>query len=884
MSPTAHRDSSSPEPPTAIAYIPSPPSTPQLYGLDRLHPQQSKPTHHAAQSPVNPRPLVRFDPKQVTMTAPPPPADWVISDFKDDLVREVGTSVTPGVDSTPYIQYALEAMTQPRDDDGDDDQALSMGRSRISDEVNPMHRYLPAAVPGLFQPQPAYIPVPTQDGLNSPAEELAALRQQRQRAKLDEIVPSGPQTKPRASWTRPQSGGTARLPCPVTPSPSPGFEQGSPGEFLLTLDRLDGTEETPPIGISPRDINNWQSQTDKFKDPEKAIRYPPLIHRPWVLSTPSLLLLAALCVSMIAALMFSATYSESRNGLMAYSGTIYDGDYFLFRVFPQFLAALVLLYSQSVIVAAFRILPFSALASDDVRSRRNVGFLPLYPKSFLWPQLVSSWQVWIPIVVTWIMNITIPLQSCLFTVVYVNEVWIWSTVQGVAWILVALYVSMLLATILLIVYWHNRRTGLGPNRDMRSLADIIALLAPSNSSEQYAGTETAEQRNDMRHMLYNNAERLGYWRSPDVPGLGLWYGIGIPMNEEKVSFDSFDDRVHEKGPRGAPRDVMQTHGDVRTRYLPWCIRDAQIGFWVVFTLILLIALFVVCFNPATDVRNGFLPLLSAAPGAGGFSAADFLYAFLPSLLGMILFLWFQSLDLTLRILTPWGELSNQAGSLAGDSILLDYAACLPLESTWKAVRHGHWRIAFISLLSTTLLLIPVLAGGLFIALTPQDRIVHMYPNTAVLAILLTLLVLMFVGLIALIPNRKQFRLPHAVTCLNEIISFCYAEDLRKDPAFEGAQHHRLLEQKLGAYMGNTQQSRWVFGTAYGQQGKLGIHRFGKYTGEIPHVLAATQRVKANQDRSGNASRKDAERQFEHARRQYAISRPVPQGNSTMIQA
>ncbi len=38
----------------------------------------------------------------------------MFSDFKDDLAREAGV-VTPGVDDTPYIQYAIESLTRDRD-------------------------------------------------------------------------------------------------------------------------------------------------------------------------------------------------------------------------------------------------------------------------------------------------------------------------------------------------------------------------------------------------------------------------------------------------------------------------------------------------------------------------------------------------------------------------------------------------------------------------------------------------------------------------------------------------------------------------------------------------------------------------------------------------
>lgn len=888
--PQPHQDSPSSTLPTVIPYVPTPPSVPlprEPNGTDRPLPQRPASTYHVISPPVNPRSLGRITNDQLAMAAAPE-GDWIVSDFKDELARDAGTSITPDIDNTPYIMYALDALTRPRSADD------NRGVSGSSQGTNPLFRYLPNAVPGLFQPTPAHLAAqaPREQGLSqtrgdatTPEEELAAMR--RRRANSDGARKETPLLVRHPSLLRPVSGGTIRV--PYTPDLPEGYREPDDPRLLDDVT----TPSPPPARPTPRTVPNWRAQTDKFVDPEKAAKYPRLHYRPWILRTQSLVFFAALCVLMIAALMFCAIYSNSRKGLKAYSGTIYDGYYFLFRIFPQFVGILLLLYAQNIIIAAFRILPFSALASDDVRSRRNVGFLPLYPKSFLWPQLVSTWQVWVPIVVTWVMSITIPLQSCLFTVVYVSEVWTWSTVQGVAWVLVALYVSMLLSTLLLIFYWRNRRTGLGPKWDMRSLADIIALLSPSNSSPQYAGTDAAVTRDDIRHMLYNNIDRLGYWRSLEARDLGVWYGIGAPTNEEKVDIDSLGAPIHEKGPRRPPVGVLPDQGDIRARYLPWCFRDTQILLWVVASVILFIALFVVCFNPTTDIRKGFLPLLSAAPVRGAFSAADFLYAFLPALLGMIVFLVFQSLDLTLRILTPWGELSRKEGSLAKTSILVDYAACLPLESTWKALRNRHWRVAFISLLSTLFILIPVLAGGMFMALTPSSGIVLMFPNVPALAILLTLLMLMIFGLISLMPKRDQFRLPHAVTCLAEIISFCYNEDLRADPAFEFARGHRPLKEKLGAYLDDDEQSRWYFGRSLlSHKEPLGIRRRGRYTGDTPKVAEAKQRAKAIRDRAGQAlargyalekeRRERRERLERQELRDREIGRPVPKGSTTMI--
>lgn len=126
----------------------------------------------------------------------------------------------------------------------------------------------------------------------------------------------------------------------------------------------------------PRTVDVWRAQSDSFPEHDlEAIGYnrpvpPPLIHKPWILRPPSLLLLMILCIIMIAALIFSAIYSISHSGFTAYSGTIYGGQYFLFRVLPQLIGALFLIYAQCIIAAVFRVFPFSAMrpmtAANDV--------------------------------------------------------------------------------------------------------------------------------------------------------------------------------------------------------------------------------------------------------------------------------------------------------------------------------------------------------------------------------------------------------------------------------------------------------------------------------------------------------------------------------------
>ncbi|KAL7621430.1 hypothetical protein AAE478_008752 [Parahypoxylon ruwenzoriense] len=845
--PTATQEPSPSSQPTVVPYAPTPPPAPtppsvpsqtEIYGPDRLFSHQPVITDNVDRALI-PSPGARFDQSQfLLMAAPQDPA--YAMDFKDDLARAAGI-VTPGVDDGPYIRYALDAMTRRRDDGRE---VSGYPPSDSEESHHPSQHYTPTSVsvPGVFNPPSVHQPPePSKDG------------------PVPQYWWAAPSPSPGATPLSPQAAPTAE---------DEFRERRERREQLRLYEPWNADTVSAPAPAAqrperslPRTMDHWQAQSDDISDPEKGFHgvgkalkdSAPLTFKPWILRPGSLLLLAVLCILMVAALIFCAVWSVSRTGFTPYAGTIYGGQYFLFRMLPQLLAVIILIYAQCVITAATRVLPFSAMAADDRRERQDAVFLPLYPKSFLWPQLSGSWNIWIPTLNVWLLNFTIPLQSSLFTVILVDGTWTWATVQGVAWTLVALYVSFFLSLGVMFIYWYQRRTGMMKKWDIRTIADIIFLVAQSNSLPQYRGLETATTRRSMRQKIGGIAERLGFWSAPKVRKHGMWYGIGVATDEDGLETEKPDNqdwdnrRPREKSPSIMGVEAGEGSGvpSIRYRYLPWCFRDGQIVFFVVTSSILLVALIIVSFLDATDLRDGFLPRLSAGPVEGAFSAADFLYSFLPSLIGLVLFLMFQSLDLTLRILTPWGELARAEGSRAETSLLLDYAACLPVESTYKALRNKHWRVAFVSFLSLLLALLPVLGGGLFLALTPPSGVVRMYPNVPAFAIILALLILYIAGLVCLVPYRKQFRLPHAVTCLAEIISFCCNEQLRTNQAFdfERVMEHRDLAGQLGIGLDWHRQGRWTFSTGRNNDERLGIKHYSKFTVNPNKLRAYDKKVR-----------------------------------------
>lgn len=755
----------------------------------------------------------------------PPLAGRPAEAFRDPLALEA-SRVTPGVDDTPYLQYAIEALTRERED------ASSHPTSMTSDG----QPYVPSGGGAYYTPRNAP-QSPTQSSA-APARDPPGRRSDEQRAPL--LADASPRpASPRSSLSTlvraPERG--ARFPTKHQPG-ADAWEPVNPGLFS------DGREK-----INPR-----------------------LVFKPTILRKSALIMLTISCMLMLAALIFSAVYSHRNTGLWDYTGTIYSGQYFLFRVVPAMVGAVVLFWAQCVVTTMLRMRPFARLAASTKAARRDAIFDELYTTSFLRPQLVGTWHVWVPNLITWLMNFTLPLQSCLYTVIFVDGHWRWATVQGVAWTLVAFYLLLLVAVGIEMTFWLVDKTGV--LWDPRSIADIAAIVANSNTLADYKKTEILDGRDKLKRILHRRrTDRLAYWgwADRDRPD-ELWYGLGFqeefgdPSGEVELIDEKGRLQSHEKRTYPAYLEENEAWGDVelegtamqprvRYRHLPFCLKDLPLIIFIIIGFILLLVLFVVSFIPATRLpSNGFLPLVEPAPIAGAFSAADFLYSFLPALLGLVLFVAFQDLDLHLRILQPWGELSAPpaGGARAEASILADYAACYPLQAAWHALRNRHWRAAAISLLSTLFVFLPILAGGMFLALTPDDGVVRVFPQNALFALALTLCVLYWLALISLFPQRHALRLPHGVTCLAEVISFVANEDCVGDEAFQGMVRNKTtLVGKLGCDRREEEKPRWVLHTGAGgaTDERLGVRRVQRFTERLARD-GAEARLMGSPRRSG----------------------------------
>ena len=698
-------------------------------------------------------------------------------------LSEVITPPTPGVDDTPYIQFAIDQLTR--------DEEVAGPQHPSSLASCPVERIVPDE--GL--------------GYNDSGQSRQPLRPQDRRVE-----------SPRKLWS-------------IYP---------------------------PPTRVFSKSTTAVENTLQTAKPLPETFRHPKLNFVPRSLRVGSLGALIFCCLLMIAGLLFCAIYPYSHPGLWQYDGTG-TSRYFVFEYLPTLLASFILIWLLTIQSAIHRVAPFIILSLG--RNIDNSGVLhdmALFPANYLIPNL-SFFSHREPLlglcsIIFWLQLFTLPLQSCLFqTRYYIAEnIWRWTVVQPIAWTLFVLYLLLVIAILLLLLRFVPRQTGL--KWDPVSLADILSLFHRSNFLSDFAQSEmhTSSTSRPTAKPL-----RLGYW-STSKGASEAFYGIGeenapIPrfsLEKGRMAPSTSNDLEAQEPMKASTFDTLKDVHDpaLRYRWTPWFLRDGMVVAWIVVAIILMIAFIVISFvNHA--VQQGFLPLLAAPTTTQGFSPADFLYGFIPSLIGMLLFLLWQSIDIYFRALQPFASLAHRDGATVEESLLLDYTACLPIEITIKALINRHYKVAYISFISLLSLTLPILAGGVFTAqfvVNSQDiRMIASMPGYYALVLFVAIYAVSFT---VIWPTRKR-RLPHDISTLGQLVSFVYQSSLLTEAAFaEPKSKIDLVTKLVGVPAGEKEVPRYAFKVYVGRDGKehLGIDRLERFTrftakGRIDHLRTGSPR-------------------------------------------
>jgi hypothetical protein len=744
--------------------------------------------------------------------------------FRDEQAIDASGSITPGIDDGPFLNYALDALSAEAWPSSPSSPSTIPVRSGLTAHGVPYElpedyydfdddeRYQPRHITAgheleSLQPITSLEPVRTRD----------SVRRSTERHSQGEVLKPTPWGNLAAFNTTP----------PLTPV--------DPAKRAHALNTQAGDEhKLYPLSDTMPYTRDGKTRMDEL-DPTRQ-HFPRTKYLPRLLRLPAMMILTIACLIMITTFMLAAIFSLRRPGLVAFGDDIENAQYFLFRILPQMMGAIIFVYAQCIMTTTNRILPFASMASEEVRARQDALFRDLYPRSSLLPRLSGPPAIKMCQVIFWLSALIIPLSSSTFTVIRVDGSWTWTSVQPLTWVVVAFYFLLLGATLTLAIFWNRRHTGL--LWDPRSIADIAHMLYQSNTLDDYWGTEMLEDPEQLRSRLHRrNFDRLGYWRT-GVRDKEPWYGIGLAAEYMDHAPRDVETRSGEEmGLRESLNSLKmsmfsEAGADAKYKHLPWNLRNTAIASFVGGGTMMLVALIILSFMRSASWMDGFNPgQLAVYPLVGGFSPANFVYSFVPSFIGLLLLLSFQSLDSTLRILEPWAELNRPEGSKAQRSILLDYAACVPFQSTLRAIQNRHWRVAAVSLMAALSVAIPVLAGGVFMARNrPGTNDSRIYPSAPVYYLLLALLILYVLTLMSLVLKRSRYRLPHAVTSIADVISFLNTEDVKKEKAFQlpTARTREQMLTHLGVFR-RWDDNRWYFGAAPGREERLGVRKVKRFT-------------------------------------------------------
>ncbi|KAK4947021.1 hypothetical protein LTR10_014163 [Elasticomyces elasticus] len=573
---------------------------------------------------------------------------------------------------------------------------------------------------------------------------------------------------------------------------------------------------TPPQQPPPQPIRQIQRKpvpqevmipVDLSKDLRSQLGFVPT-----PLRLPILALFMFLCLLIIAGLIFSLVFISTNHALFDYDGNA-TPRYFVFQYLPQLLGIILLLWLFVIEAAAYRCLPYFCMTSG----KRNPWVLQnmrILPANYLLPDFsffrTGESVLGVAFLIFWLSNFTVPLLACLYQTQWITNDgparFRWTTVQSVGWTLVALYGLLCLAIVYCIVRFRRRNSNL--MWDPRSIADLVCLFRRSNGGSRFEQSEIAP---DPGQQLPPKTCRLGFWTTSERPD--VFHGVGVEYAPiKRLSMQHSKATEKPSGLRLHPNDTVDTEAQqrhsygsvfsrnihspyVRYRWTIWFLRDSAVLAWIIAALILMIAFLVVSFvNRA--VQDGFSPLLPSLTRAGGFSPANFLYSFIPALLGMILFLAWQPIAMYFRAVQPFCNLSRPSGADARHSLLLSYPACGPVSVIILALRNGDYKVAYISFIALLSLSIPVLAGGVFTAefFTAQNKVkmVASMPGYIALCVIVTSYALSY---LVIWPTRKRY-LPHNINTIAALLSWLYASPLLGDSALQNVTTRGELIERL----------------------------------------------------------------------------------------
>ncbi|KIW31793.1 uncharacterized protein PV07_03385 [Cladophialophora immunda] len=227
---------------------------------------------------------------------------------------------------------------------------------------------------------------------------------------------------------------------------------------------------------------------------------------------------------------------------------------------------------------------------------------------------------------------------------------------------------LLSAAMFTLVLWYSRleRRPLGLSRDPASAAAIAALIVGHDSRFEFHGTDRVSNT-ELNRLLGSKSWRL---RAEE-----------LSTTSSTTTFDK-----QKKASRS------QTRSDWR----PAVLRGWSGAMALLFMTTLIIAISVLyAMSKASALHETFFVYQKTYSIGKGIKANIAPYSIIPTLLAIVLKLWWGGLEGTFKRLQPYVQMARQP-TKAAQGVTLSYADSVLLWASWKAAKNKHWLLGSIT--------------------------------------------------------------------------------------------------------------------------------------------------------------------------------------------
>ncbi|KAF2134693.1 hypothetical protein P153DRAFT_392017 [Dothidotthia symphoricarpi CBS 119687] len=330
--------------------------------------------------------------------------------------------------------------------------------------------------------------------------------------------------------------------------------------------------------------------------------------------------------------------------------------------------------------------------------------------------------------------------------------------------LIVIYALMCVLMGILTCRLYDLVTGL--RWEPASIADHLALFRHSDFLDKFEGTDTAE-RDSLWDRLQNDHLKLGRIQATKA----------IPAPSDSDGQEQQPQRTGVQGtqkasqPPATKKFSLRDIADTRYRSVALNMEHWMAYIWISLTLTLL----------AASITGLAIGLVGGQTTSMSYNWATVVFQFIPAF-SVSLYTWFwQDVDLFARSTQPFRGMSSPKP--ASENLLLDYNTLPPFVVTFVALKNGHKRIAWTSVVAIVQRLLPVLTAG-STTVVPGDESGSIVYASMPLFICITIWLALYCFLIPLevfgrkLPQHYVKRhLPRSYSSISDLISWAYASKL-----------------------------------------------------------------------------------------------------------